>query len=381
MDLSLSVEQEVLRGAVSRYCRERLQKGEVPTNGTAFNREHWEVFASLGWLGILLPEEVGGINGTIIDACIVMEEFGRNLVTEPFLPCTILAAKTIQNAPDVEKRNALLERLVKGELMAVLAHSEPQSRGEVKSVQTTAQPNKNGGYTLNGKKSMVLAGSIAEKFLVSAVMGDGAENGTGVYIVDRETPGLACRGYRTLDGKSAADLVMENVEIASEALLIPKESGLAAVEEATDYATIGLCAEAVGAMDDVITVTAEYLKNRRAYGSTLSKFQALQHRLAEMMIDLELSRSILLNAFAAFSGTNVQERHRSVSCAKALVGSSTKFVSSNGIQLHGGQGMVDDYLIGRHFKQLAVIEGIFGNSDFHWERCVSNWDQGLLVER
>jgi hypothetical protein len=179
------------------------------------------------------------------------------------------------------------------------------------------------------------------------------------------------RDYYTIDGRCASDLTLEEVRIGEDAVLITEDLGLPAIEEAIDFALLGLCAEAVGAMDRIIKVTAEYLKTRRAYGSTLNTFQALQHRLADMLVELELSRSMLYCAFAAFSSSNPAERRRTVSSAKALIGRSAKFVAANGIQLHGAQGMVDDYVIGQHFKQLTVIEAIFGCSDFHWERCAS----------
>src|SRR5258708_3948844 len=261
--------------------------------------------------------------------------------------------------------------MVRGELMVTLAHTEAAARGDVAFVETSAERNAGGEYALSGRKRLVLGGSMADKFAVSARLdcGNGGHGGIAVFIVNRDAPGMSLREYSTIDGRSAADLTLENVVVGQDALLIPAEHGLAAIEEATDFAITGLCAEAIGAMDKVIKVTAEYLKTRRAYGSTLNKFQALQHRVADMLIELELSRSMLYYAFAAFSETSPEDRKRAVSSAKALIGRSAKFVAANGIQLHGAQGMADDYLIGQHFKQMTVLEALFGNSDFHWERC------------
>jgi alkylation response protein AidB-like acyl-CoA dehydrogenase len=325
----------------------------------------------MDWLGVLLPEEVGGVNGSIIDACIILEEFGRYLVAQPYLPCAVLAARTIEKATNTEQRGALLGPMVRGELIVSLAHTELAARGDTACVETVAYRNSSGEYVLHGKKTLVLAGPIADKFAVSARLAgesDGHDRIT-VFLVDRNAPGMRRRDYHTIDGRCAADLALEEVKVSKDALLISEEHGLLAIEEAIDFAIIGLCAEAVGAMDSIIKVTAEYLKTRRAYGSTLNKFQALQHRVADMMVELELSRSMLYCAFAAFSGSSLVERRRSVSAAKALIGRSAKFVAANGIQLHGAQGMVDDYVIGQHFKQLTVIEAIFGCSDFHWEQC------------
>jgi alkylation response protein AidB-like acyl-CoA dehydrogenase len=263
--------------------------------------------------------------------------------------------------------------MIRGKLIVSLAHTESAARGDTACVETVAHRHPSGEYVLHGKKALVLAGPIADKFAVSTRLAseNGAHGRIAVFLVDRDAPGMRRRDYHTIDGRCAADLTLEDVKVGEDALLITEEFGLLAIEEAMDFAIIGLCAEAVGAMDKIIKVTAEYLKTRRAYGSTLNTFQALQHRLADMMVELEMSRSMLYCAFAAFSGSNLVERRGVVSSAKALIGRSAKFVAANGIQLHGAQGMVDDYMIGQHFKQLTVIEAIFGCSDFHWERCAS----------
>jgi len=371
MDLSISMEQQVFREEVRRYCHEHLQKKNSPQDGSGFNRENWEMFASLGWLGVLLPEDMGGSNGSIIDACIILEEFGRNLVIEPYLPCAILATKTIHNATNAELRASLLAQMIAGKLIVVLAHAEHETRGNTAFIETVAQKNSSGAYVLRGRKSVVSAGSIADQFAVSARLtgADSKDAGMAVFIVDADAPGLRRRNYSLIDGRPAADLTLKDVTVTPDSMLISGDYGLSAIEDATDFAIIGQCAEAVGAMDKVIKTTAEYLKTRRAYGTTLNKYQALQHRMADMFIELELSRSMLYCIFAAFSEPSQRKRRALVSSAKALINNSAKFVAGNGIQLHGAQGMADDYLIGQHFKQLAVLQGLFGSSDFHWEQC------------
>jgi alkylation response protein AidB-like acyl-CoA dehydrogenase len=380
MDLSLLPEQEMLREEVHRFCREKFQKKSSAQNGLSVNREHWQAFASLGWLGVLLPEDVCGTQGSIIDASIILEEFGRNLVTEPFLPCAILAAKTINNATNAALRSSLLGAMVKGELIAVLAHTEAEARGNIGFVETSARRNSSGEYVLRGNKTGILAGPMADKFAVSARVENGTHTsgGIAVFILDRGAPGMCCRDYYLMDGRAAADLTLNEVTATPEMVLIAENCGLSPIEDATDFAITGLCAEAVGGMNNVIKVTAEYLKTRRAYGTTLSKFQALQHRLADMLVELELSRSMLYSAFAAFSESNQRKRRQLISSAKALIGHSAKLIAAYGIQLHGAQGMAGDYVVGQHFKQLTVIEGLFGNSDFHWKQCASGCEDGLL---
>jgi alkylation response protein AidB-like acyl-CoA dehydrogenase len=380
MDLSLTVEQELLRENVRRYCRDRLDKKNLQQDDSAFSREHWTTFASMDWLGVLLPEEVGGINGSIVDASIILEEFGRSLVIQPFLPCAVLAARLIDKATNAKQRQALLEPMIRGELIVALAHTEPAARGNTAFVETLAYRRSSDQYALRGRKTLALAGPIADKFAVSArlVSESGDHGPIAIFLVDRDAPGLRLRNYHTIDGRCAADLTLEEVKVGEDALLISEEFGQLAVEEAIDLAITGLCAEAIGAMGNIIKVTAEYLKTRRAYGTTLNNFQALQHRLADMMIELELSRSMLYCAFAAFSGDSPVERRRSVSYAKALIGRSAKFVAANGVQLHGAQGMADDYVIGQHFKQLAVFEAMFGCSDFHWEQSALRSGEGVF---
>jgi len=370
MDLSISMEQQVFREEVRRYCHEHLQKKSSPKDGPGFNRENWENFASLGWLGVLLPEDMGGSNGSIIDVCIILEEFGKNLVIEPYLPCAVLATMTIHNATNAELRASLLARMTAGKLIVALAHAEHETRGNTAFIETVAQKNSSGAYVLSGKKSVVLAGSIADQFAVSArLTGAGNDDGAmALFIVDADAPGLRRRNYSLIDGRPAADLVLKEVTVAPNSMLMSGDDALTAIEDATDFAIVGQCAEAVGGMEKVIKTTAEYLKTRRAYGSTLNKFQALQHRMADMFIELELSRSMLYCMFAAFSEPSQRKRRALVSSAKALIDNSAKFVAGNGIQLHGAQGMADDYLIGQHFKQLAVLQGLFGRADFHWEQ-------------
>src|SRR5262249_7817176 len=314
MDLSFSAEQEMLRANVGRYCRDRLDRKSLRQNDVAFSREHWTAFANMDWLGVLLPEEVGGINGSIIDACIILEEFGRYLVVQPYLPCAVLATRTIERATNNEQRGALLERMVRGELIVSLAHTESAARGDTACVETVAHRHSSDEYVLHGKKTLVLTGPNADKFAVSARLASESDDHGRivVFLVDRNASGMRRRDYQMIDGRCASDLTLEEVKVGKDALLISEEHGLLAIEEAIDFAIIGLCAEAVGAMDEIIKVTAGYLKTRRAYGSTLNTFQALQHRLADMMVELELSRSMLYCAFASFSGSSRVERRRSV---------------------------------------------------------------------
>ncbi len=360
----MSSEQQTLKESVVRYCREhydpqsrrRLLQGD----GDAATR-HWHNFAELGWLGATLPCELGGSGGSLIEAGIILEEFGRVLVPEPYLPCAILAAHAVALATDTPSGRALLEPMIHGSSLLSLAHGEGTTGHVCRHIETTARPLGTEGFILNGTKVTVLNGDRADCLIVSARLADDF----ALFAVGSSAPGLFRRSYGILSGTTAADVRFTDTPVPSSSILAQGEGARAAIEEAIQVATIGICFEALGSMSSVIDTTSGYLKTRRAYGTTLSSFQALQHRLANMLIELEMARSIVYHAVAACSQGNRHERRRATSAAKALVGRAAKLIGAEGIQLHGAQGMVDSYIPGQHFKHLAVVEGLFGDSDFH----------------
>jgi alkylation response protein AidB-like acyl-CoA dehydrogenase len=331
-----------------------------------FSREHWAAYAQFGWLGVALPEDVGGFGGSAVEMALILEEFGRFLVLEPFLSCAILAAQVVNEAGHSQQRKGLLPALIQGKLMLALAHEEREARGDVQFIETRAE-RVNGCYQLTGQKSQILGGGSADMLIVSARTSGGNRDRDGVslFLLRPSAPGISQRRYRTVDGGYAADLAFCKVNVGTEAMLGGEGQGIAAIEHALDQAIVGICADAVGGMEQVITITRDFLKTRRAYGTTLSTFQALQHRLADMSVELDLSRSMLYRALAALTWTDIDARHRAVSAAKALVGRSARFVGSCGVQLHGGLGMSEDCMVGHLFKRLTVIEALFGSSDYH----------------
>jgi alkylation response protein AidB-like acyl-CoA dehydrogenase len=370
MDFSLSQQQAALQQSVQRYCRENYDlqsRQQILRTPEGFSAKHWAAFAELGWLGASLPEAAGGSEGSIIEAAILFEEFGRVLVLEPYLPSAILAAHTLWHAAGAREARELLQPMIEGRRLLALAHAE---KGAAGVIDTTARKTSQGHFVLTGSKAFVLGGNQAHQFIVSARTSGARSDRRGVslFLVEPGTAGFARRGYRTLDGSGVADVVLNEVEIPAQRLIGREGAALEAVEQALEFATVALCAEAVGSMDKVISTTVDYLKTRRAYGTTLSTYQALQHQLADMLVELEMSRSILYRAFAGFAGGDDSERQRTSSAAKALIGRSGKLVAARGIQLHGALGMVDDYIIGQQFKRLHVIEALFGNSDFHLNR-------------
>jgi alkylation response protein AidB-like acyl-CoA dehydrogenase len=374
MDFSLSAEQSALRDNVRRFCREQYglkQRQLVARDDQGFRRAHWNQFAELGWLGAALSEDAGGFGGSAIECAIIAEEFGRALVLEPYVT-SVAAAQAIRSSVSAPACRELLDPLVSGQILFALAHSEPGDGGGCSYVATRARKNPAGEYILNGRKSPVTCGSHANRFVVSArTAGEaGDREGLSLFVIDSSLPGILARPFRLLDGTSATEVELREVVVPATALLGTEGAAIEAIEAATALLLVGLCAQAVGAMDDVIAVTSSYLKTRRAYGTTLITFQALQHRLADMLIEVELSRSITYKALAVFAGTQETARRlAAASAAKALVGRAARYVGANGIQLHGGMGMVEEYVIGQHFKQLTVFDNLCGNSEFHWAQC------------
>lgn len=375
MDFSLSTEQVALRDGVRRFCIEHYafkQRQIVARDHHAFRRQNWDLFAELGWLGAALPEHAGGSGGSAVEFAIIAEEFGRAMVLEPYLADAVVPAQAILASTPNPACNRLLDSLVTGHLLFAFAHSEPDAGAGCTGVAMSARRSPNGSFRLNGRKTPVLGGTHADRLIVSARTDGtpGDRSGLSMFLVDPKHQGVLARSFRLLDGTDATELRFSDVDVPETALLGTEGTAVEAIEAAIAIMLLGLCAEAVGAMDDVITATSSYLKTRRAFGTTLITFQALQHRLAEMLIELELSRSIVHRTLAVFASTEDSAmRLAAASSAKALVGRSARFVGANGIQLHGGMGMVEDYLIGQHFKQLTVIDNLQGNSEYHWSQC------------
>jgi alkylation response protein AidB-like acyl-CoA dehydrogenase len=374
MEFSLSPEQSMLRDSVRRFCKEHYslkQRQLVARDDQGLHRAHWERFAELGWLGAL-PEDGDSLGESAVQCAIIAEEFGRALVLEPYLGSAVAPAHAIRASDPAPACRELLDSLVSGQILFAFTHSEPGDGGAWSYVETSARKAPSGEYILNGKKAPAPGGSHADRLVVSARTGGkpGDRSGLSLFVIDGTLPGILARPFRLLDGTSATELQFRDVVVPATALLGTEGAALPAIEAATAIMLLGLCAQAVGAMDEVIAVTVSHLKSRRAYGTTLITFQALQHRLADMLIELELSRSITHRTLAVFAGTeDAAKRLAAASAAKALVGRSARFVGANGIQLHGGMGMVEEYVIGQHFKQLTVFDNLYGNSDFHWAQC------------
>jgi len=365
MDFSYTEEQQLLADSLARFLRDQYDfdtRRRIVASPHGYSREHWQKFAELGWLAVPLPEADGGLGGSMVDTAVLFEQFGRALVVEPFLATLILGGGLVCALADASQREDLVPRLAGGELQLAVAFAEPESRYELDCVSTRAE-HRTGGWRLSGHKAVVLNAPVAELVLVSAVTEAG---GLSVFSVDPRLPGVSASPFRLIDGTRAAELRFADVELPGDALLGAEGAALPALSTVIDRATLCVCAEAIGAMDTLLWKTVEYTRTRKQFGVSLSSFQALQHRMAEMFIELEQSRSILMMAVMAMDGgENVA---RAVSAAKARIGRAARLVGQEAIQLHGGIGVTDELDVSHYFKRLTAIEALFGNSDWHLRR-------------
>jgi len=335
---------------------------ETGQGGSAVN---WRSFAENGWLGAAVPEPCGGFGGTVLETALIAHEFGRGLVIEPYLGCAVLAAQTLVASESSGVRQQLLPGLVDGTIRCAVAYSESGSCGMPLPVALRANRTSD-GYVLNGSKSLVLGGRDAEWFIVSGVVANQANPADiTLFLVNAEAPGLSRQALPLHDGSWAAEVVLENVFVPTDMVLGQPGQGMPALRHGLMHATVALCSELVGAMERAIEITADYLKLRKQFGVAIGSFQALQHRMADMAAELELSRSMLFALLAAIEGTDAAHKERMVSQAKTLISRAAKKVCGQAIQLHGGIGVTEECSVGHYFKRAVVGDVLLGSADRH----------------
>lgn len=368
MDFNLSDEQMMLRDGVERFIKDEYgfeERRQQANQGEGFSRAHWQQFADLGWLALNLPEDVGGLECSFAETSIVLESFGRGLVLEPFVTTAVLCARLIDRSGHEQHRQALLPSLVQGSLLLALADTESGSRFTVGCAEQTIAERTADGYRLNGLKTLAFGAPSADRLLVTASLDDANE--PAVFLVDRQAAGVSLDSYNLVDGSRAADVRFKNVELPASALLIEPSNSREILDEAHDRAALAVVAQMLGVMHGVMDLTAEYIKTRSQFGQPIGKFQALQHRMAEMFVEAQHSRSILYRGMAYLEKSLV-ERRKAVSAAKAAVGKSGRFVCAQGVQLHGGIGMTEEYQVGHYFRLMTLLEKQFGDIDYHLTR-------------
>jgi len=363
MQTEFTEEQNLLRQGAARFVERQYQfeaRTRLAATPQGFSEEHWRRFGDLGWLAMGLSEEFGGVGGSMVDVIVVAEELGRGLVQEPFVACGVLGARALAACGTYDQRREWLPSLASGERRLALAHSETAGP---ESVRTVARPIAN-GYVLNGHKSVVQGLPAAHGVLVTARI-EGADR-LSLFLVDLDAENIEIKRYRTIDQAPAGDLGLLNVQVPASALVGQASAADAPLVQAWDDSVIASCAQAVGAMDRALWITRDYLKAREQFGVTLSTFQALQHRMAEMFIELEQSRSMLYRGVSALSAP-ARDRRRMIAAVKAYISQAAKFVGGQTIQLHGGIGITDEYIISHYYKRLIVFAGLFGDAEHHLE--------------
>jgi len=372
MDFSLAEERRLLQDTLKRFLANEYafdKRRARASSPEGFSRDTWKQLAELGLLGLTMPDADGGMGGDAFDTMIVMEAFGRSLVVEPYLSTVVLGAGILAQAGSESQRGEWLPAVAAGEKLLALAHGEAAARYEPGYVQARAQ-RAGKGWKLDGTKSVVLGAPGADALLVSArTSGEaGSPQGISLFLVDRKAPGVTLRSYVTQDAGRAADVTLAGVEVADGDLVGKVDEALPVIEAALDRANAALCAEALGIIDALNEATLEYLKTRRQFGQPIGRFQALQHRMADMTIKAVEARSMAVVAAAAIAERDATERARRVSAAKALVAQSARFVGQQAVQLHGAIGVTDELVVSHWFKRLTMINATFGDAEYHLGR-------------
>lgn len=377
MDFNHSDERRMLQETLHRYLSDNYdvkQRAASVAHAQGFSEKIWSDFAELGVIGALFEEADGGFGGGGFDIAVVFEELGRFACTEPLMASGVMAGRLL-SVLGSEEQKALISAVIAGQLKVVPALEEPHSRYDLDAVETTAEQ-VDGGYLLNGTKSVVMGGPSADKLIVSA---RGAE-GLMLFVVDTDASGVELYSYPNLDGYHASDVALVNVEVPTSARLGATEAVLPALEAARAAGVTALCAEAVGAMEAAKDLTAEYLRVRTQFGRALGKFQALQHRMSTVLIEIEQARSALINVAGHLSAEPfLRDKH--VNAAKNLIGRVAQLVCEESIQLHGGIGMTEEYALGHYAKRLMMIDHQLGDVDYHLERFVGVMQSEAAQER
>jgi hypothetical protein len=355
MNFDFSDDQQQLRDAVARWVEKgyTFERRRATEAAGGFSREAWDELAELGLGGLYIPEDEGGLGMGAVEGMLVMEEMGRGIVLEP-LAQSFIAGAVLAGHADEDTRDNWLPRIAGGQALVVLAWQERKARYRLDICEAKAA--KAGeGWTLSGSKSLVPAGDEADAFLVPAQY----EGRIALFLVERTVDGVAARGYGTQDGSRAAEVVFDKA-----AAVLVCDDGLPVLEHAVDLGIAASCAEAIGVMDRTLAITVEYMNTRKQFGVAIASFQALRHRVADMKMQLELARSMSYYASLKLDAP-APERRRALARAKYQLGVSMRFVGQQAVQLHGGIGVTDEYIVSHYFRKLTQLEMSFGDTLHH----------------
>ncbi|MEH0198560.1 acyl-CoA dehydrogenase family protein [Caulobacter sp. CCNWLY153] len=371
MDFNFTEEQSMVRDTVASFLQDKYDfetRRKIVASESGWRADYWQAFAEeLGILGASFSEELGGLGGGAIDNMIIMEEFGKALVIEPYLGTVVIGGGFMKHS-GYAGAASVIEGIVAGTTTIAFAYAEPQGRYTWSDLKTTARKD-GSGWILNGHKAVVVGAPFASHLVVTARTGGGQREAAGVsvFLIDKNLPGVVTRDYPTVDGGRASEVYFENVSIPADALVGAEGEGLPLVEKVLDEAAAASLAEGVGVLRKLHEGTLDYAKQRKQFGRAIADFQVLQHRMVDMFIELEQSVSMTYMATIKLDESDA-ERAKAVSAAKVRIGRALKFVGQNAIQIHGGMGMTDELAIGHYFKRGTIIEGLFGSVDHHLRR-------------
>jgi alkylation response protein AidB-like acyl-CoA dehydrogenase len=369
MEFNYSEEQLALQDTLQRFISrdydfDKRRKFSASTLG--YSAEAWSRYADLGLLSLPFPEDCGGLGGNAVDVMLVMEQFGQGLILEPYLSTVVTCGGLIRDAASTSMKDKLLPQIIGGTLKIALAAYEAAGRYDLSYVGCKAQES-GAGWRLSGRKTVVLDGASADYFLVAArSSGEVSDrDGISLFLVPRDAPGLTVAAYPTQSGARAADLLLENVTAGADALIGAASCALPVIERAVDLSIAALCAEALGIINALNQATLSYLKTRKQFGVAIGTFQALKHKMADMLIAAEQSRSMAIIAAVHADSQDAADRHRHIAAAKAYIGRAGRLVGQHAVQMHGGMGVVDELIVSHYFKRLTMIDLSLGDADYH----------------
>lgn len=374
MDFNLSEEERLLDDMVREFIDREYtfeKRRKILESEEGFSPDIWRQLAELGLLGIGISEAQGGVDAGPVATMLVMDALGAGLVLEPYLTSAVVASALLRHIDDPKHSPELLTGIAAGQTIVALAHREAGARDGPEAVATVAEPRGN-GYALRGSKAFVAHAQIADALIVSARIPGTEPNDSGVSLfrVPRGSAGLEIRPYKSIDGQLAADIELKDIELPADACIGRPGGARDALERADDAGLAAVCAEAVGAMQAVLDTTAEYLRTRQQFGRPIGRFQALQHRAADMLIHCEQARSMSYLATLRCLDADRKRRRHALSAAKVLIARACRFVGQQAIQLHGGMGVTDELSVSHYFKRLTAIELAFGDADYHIDRFI-----------
>ncbi|OUS30640.1 hypothetical protein A9Q99_05500 [Gammaproteobacteria bacterium 45_16_T64] len=368
MDFSLSEEQQMLKDSAAKWVKKECQfeqRRKIMHTKEGYSDAQWKQFAELGWLCVPFSEQYGGIGGSMVDVMVLLEELGKGLMVEPWLSTVILGGRLVELQGSEQQKQEILPSLCEGGIKMALAYNEIGARQQVENIAMTGELSGD-DYVLNGKKTVVLSAEAADQLLVvartSGKPGDSA--GLTVFVVDPSQQGVTLSGYPTMDGYRAADIEFDQVRVPPSAILGQTHTAYESLEQVLMEAIITVGADAVGTMELLYQTTVEYSKTRKQFGTPIGKFQVLQHRMVDMFMHYEQSKSVLLMAVLHYV-EGFDEVNKSISGLKVQIGKAGRKIGQEAVQLHGGMGMTDELDVGYYFKRLTCIDALFGNVDHH----------------